>query len=691
MRINFLNDGHRNCGGCLQFIKYANAMARMGHTVFLTYYVGFHFDLIEVLPQRIYAPTLNPDEIPDADVVISSSWYVAEKAASLPMSKGEKFYYVQDYENFSGPSEAITRSWRMPATKIVVANYLRELILQQTSTKAHVIPYGIDFEIFRPTAPKVMDRKEIVVGGLYNPAPRKRFTDLAAAISLLRQRGLPVKLELFGTDEKPGLPFEFEYQRLPSREKLSEMLNRCHVWLTMSDQEGLHIPPMEAMSCGAVPVVTNIGGMRDYCLPGKTGFTVPVGGIAEAADAIETLFNEPETWSRLSIQALDHIRSMGSERDNVDRMLKLFEKRIGQKAEGRKWLFDFTDLNQNTWKTLETYLEQAEVARGNKDRAHAFDLCSGVAKTLEERAPAVGGNHFLSLRGQIYGKALFGLERLAQAPGREHVLRALDYCPDMACDTELLERALGREILDVFFPVEPFEGFVQIWLTRPKKDFRTGKDWQPGNGETAFDAHPPQKWAEALNMHRRQAMLVGPDSVLNRNFVDMVNAVTPSVVLAARFPLTSDVSDALKKIRRELLLVVDHEDLLDENNLRAIKDNPLLSIDFTAAPAKGFHADPDLVCGKLTGLGEPDQRPKWPVVQGVELAYCRKRAMLVGPDGLRFHCVRRLACGTEAREGFFDAPFDSDISRTPCREYGKCAPCDAFGDTLALLCGRETG
>lgn len=691
MRINFLNDGYRNCGGCLQFIKYANALSGMGHTVYLTSYVGFYFDLIEVLPQRFHAPTLDPEDVPDADVIISSSWSAAEKIASLPMSKGERFYYVQDYENFSGPSEAITRSWRIPATKIVVADYLRELILQQTSTRAHVIPYGIDFDIFRPTAPKVMDRKEVIVGGLYNPMPRKRFTDLALVISLLRQRGLPVRLELFGTDEKPNLPFDFEYQRLPSRKNLSEMLNRCHVWLTMSDQEGLHIPPMEAMSCGAVPVVTNIGGMRDYCLHGRTGFTVPVGGVAEAAEAVETLFNEPETWSRLSVQALDHIRSMGSEQENVEKMLELFKKRVSQKSEGRKWLFDFTDLNQNTWKTLDIYLEQAEIARRNDDRDHALDLCSGAVRTLEERAPALGGNHFLSLRGQIYGAALMGLERLVETPDHEHVLRALDFCPDMARDRKFLEKALGSDVLDVLLPSEPFEGLVKIWLAQPKNSFEAVEESQFKTEQTAFDSRTPAEWAKAANMHQRHTMFIGPDSLLNDSFADMVNPVTPATALAANFPLSVDVSRTLEKIRREILFVADNREAVHAANLKGIKDNPLVSISFADTPAKDFYADPDMVCGKVAGLGDSGKRPTWPKIRGVEMAHCRKRAMLVGPDGLRYHCVRNMAHGENPGENYFDTPFDSDISRITCSLYGECAPCDAYGDTLAVLCGKEKG
>ncbi|MDY7001698.1 MAG: glycosyltransferase family 4 protein [Thermodesulfobacteriota bacterium] len=691
MRINFINDGHRNCGGCLQFIKYANAMAGMGHTVTLTYYVGFNFDLIEVLPRKIYSPTLNPEEIPDADVIISSSWSAAEKVAGLPLSKGEKFYYVQDYENFSGPSEAITRSWCMPATKIAVAEYLKELILQQTSTRVHVIPYGIDFDVFHPTSPKAMEQNEIVVGGLYNPAPRKRFTDFAAVIQRLRQRRLPVRLELFGTGEKPELPFDFRYARRPSRQALNEMLNRCHVWLTMSDQEGLHIPPMEAMACGAVPVVTNIGGM-DYCLHGETGFTVPVGGVKEASAAIERLFHEPKTWMRMSEKALGHIRAMGSERDNVDKMLALFEERIKEKDSGRSWLFDFSARNQNTWKTLEAYLEQADAARRNGDAQYASDLYGGVVRVLEKWACEAGGNHFLGLRGRLYGKALFELERPAETPDRERTLRAMGYRPNQTDASGLLERALGREILGTFFSPEPFEGFIHIWMARPCQGCGLNCGVRFGQNQTAFDSRSPEEWAGAVNMHQRHVLFSGPDSLLGSDFADMVNAITPAVAVAARFPLEADVSHALRLMEREIFFVLKDRQAAHENNLSAIKDSPLVSVGFPQdRPGADFFNDPDMPCGKLMGLGPVWERPKWPSLEGVELAYCRKRGWIVGPDGRRYHCVSRLAAEKESDVGFFDAPFDSDISLKACRCYGKCAPCDAFGDTVVIFCGEQKG
>ena len=150
----------------MQIVKYANLLSDLGHEVFITYTHSFCFDLIEVKGTRIYSPLLRADEVPDADAILSSSWSMARKVADLPQSKGAKFAYLQDFENWSGSSEEIIGNWRQPVHLISVARYLEDAAATHTSKKATRIPYGIDFDVFYPENKTAPNANGIVIGGL---------------------------------------------------------------------------------------------------------------------------------------------------------------------------------------------------------------------------------------------------------------------------------------------------------------------------------------------------------------------------------------------------------------------------------------------------------------------------------------------------------------------------------------------
>jgi hypothetical protein len=73
----------------------------------------------------------------------------------------------------------------------------------------------------------------------------------------------------------------------------------------MSDYEGLPVALLEAMACGVVPVVRNIrSGIPEIVHEGRTGLLLG-DNIATGAEALVTLANSPDSWSRMSTAARD--------------------------------------------------------------------------------------------------------------------------------------------------------------------------------------------------------------------------------------------------------------------------------------------------------------------------------------------------------------------------------------------------
>lgn len=97
------------------------------------------------------------------------------------------------------------------------------------------------------------------------------------------------------------------------REKIEQYITSCHledrvsvlgkmkheevmhfwkeqdIFVSFSDFEGSSISAIEAMSQGAVPVETDVSGVREFVQDGVNGYVVPLGGLAEIADHIKYL------------------------------------------------------------------------------------------------------------------------------------------------------------------------------------------------------------------------------------------------------------------------------------------------------------------------------------------------------------------------------------------------------------------
>ena len=677
----------------MQIIKYANLLSDLGHEVFITYTHSFCFDLIEVKGTRIYSPLLRADEVPDADAVLSSSWSMARKVADLPPSKGVKFAYLQDFENWSGSSEEIIGNWRQPVHLISVARYLEDAAATHTSKKATRIPYGIDFDVFYPENKTAPNANGIVIGGLYNSMPRKRFTDLLAVVEAVKAKGITVQLELFGAAERPdSLPADANYTAYPSRDALRAMMNRCHVWLAMSEQEGLHIPPMEAMACGAVPICTNIGGMRDYCLDRETGYRVHVGDIEAAASRIAELHGDPVRWKAMSETALNHIRSMGSEKENATRMADLFAACAGEAGMAR--LFDFTSVNHNTHRTLSEYLTCAERQLDQGETEYAQALVEPIYAFYKAENKVAGHPNYFSRFQDNYGGALALLNRIRNENREKELKRAFRYGSTRPGVMEAFAKVRGYELASSYANPARFDGKLRIYLTlKCNLHCSYCVNEKVDGADKSRESVPPSAWAKAINRAGRHVVFTGGEPFLYKNLPDLINAIDPFLAVSIYSNMSFDVTKILSQIKREASFFVSwHAHQKPDRaiflaNAKAIQANPLFTLTAHAIEAHENQQMLEVDLGFFRKNGVPveidvDQRDFKGCLQAqAQDALCRKRIYLLAPDGTRYQCVSRLMRAAKPMENILSQPLSEDICVAMCSDYGKCAPCDGLGET----------
>lgn len=106
------------------------------------------------------------------------------------------------------------------------------------------------------------------------------------------------------------------------REDISSFWQRHDIYLSCSEWEGHSISQTEAMSNGAVPIVTDVSGARDDVNDGENGFVVEVGDIESMARHIKYLYYNRDVLSYMGKRASTDIREKCA---NVD-IIKLWRE-----------------------------------------------------------------------------------------------------------------------------------------------------------------------------------------------------------------------------------------------------------------------------------------------------------------------------------------------------------------------------
>lgn len=138
------------------------------------------------------------------------------------------------------------------------------------------------------------------VGRLDNK--HKRFTHLIEAVSLLETSEQEVYVLIVGQgDDMQKIRAYADQAGLSSRVILTgyqsdtrKMYGMMDVFSLLSEQEAFGLVVAEAMFCKLPVVVSNVGGMREIVVEGKTGFKVPRLQPSAAAQKIKQLRENPQ-------------------------------------------------------------------------------------------------------------------------------------------------------------------------------------------------------------------------------------------------------------------------------------------------------------------------------------------------------------------------------------------------------------
>lgn len=189
------------------------------------------------------------------------------------------------------------------------------LIKNYGGTNVHVIPMGIESIKEYGSSEKTYD-----IGYIGRFSEIKHIDHILYAASKLKAIFPDIRIGLAGDGPlmssvkektyKLGLEKHVEFPGRLDGEKKYEFLRSIKIFIMPSEREGFSMSTLEAMSCGAVPVVaepkySEVFGVSDFVINGVTGLYYPFGLINKLTENIKVLMTGKDQLSAMSKNAME--------------------------------------------------------------------------------------------------------------------------------------------------------------------------------------------------------------------------------------------------------------------------------------------------------------------------------------------------------------------------------------------------
>jgi hypothetical protein len=248
------------------------------------------------------------DAVGDADVVVATEYPSVELLARLRRERPGIVcaYYVQDYEPlFSEPrssrSDRALLSYRAIPGQLLFAksDWLCSLVRELHLLPVAKVVASLDQELFHAGGRSVSEGPLRIAAMIRPRTPRRRpLATLQSLAEIHAALGEDAEILTFGCDAgsfallEQQAPVSGTHLGLLGRPQVAELMRRSDVFIDASAYQAFGRTGLEAMACGAVPLLPALGGVAEYALDGQNALILADASPEEIAAAIVALARE---------------------------------------------------------------------------------------------------------------------------------------------------------------------------------------------------------------------------------------------------------------------------------------------------------------------------------------------------------------------------------------------------------------
>lgn len=347
MKINFIVPFTSKTGGIKIVFEYANRLQERGHDILIYVpIVAYKFNNKGIIgslkmfkstggnikrgtkvnwfdlkvPIKL-VPFIKDKFIRNADAIIASAWPTAYDVYNLNKNKGNKFYFIQGYEIWSGPKDKVDGTYFLPLKQIVIANWLKVLMGKEfNNTSAEIIYNCIDFDEFNNNN-KQFNNKVICM--MHHSLECKGYKEGLKAFETIKAKFPDLKLILFGMEKGECIPKYAEFHLNPNRKELKDIYCKSDVFIFPSRFEGWGLTPLEAMACKCAVVGTNVGAIKEIGVNGENVMISEPGDISGLSENLYRILSDAKLLKDISYNGYKTVLNF-----SWDKSVKKFEETL---------------------------------------------------------------------------------------------------------------------------------------------------------------------------------------------------------------------------------------------------------------------------------------------------------------------------------------------------------------------------
>lgn len=216
-----------------------------------------------------------------------------------------------------------------------VSSYLRDETYNrfEIDKRIEVIPNFVDLDRFKRHEKQhyrrsVVEDGEKIIVHVSNFRKVKRVGDVALTFAKILDSGVKAKLLLVG--DGPERPVVEQLCRelqtcdhvrfLGKQENVEDILSLADLFLMPSASETFGLAALEAMSCGVPVITSDVGGLPELNLDGKTGYVCKLEDVDGMADRAVAILSNEELLSSMRLEARKQ-----AERFELDAIVSQYE------------------------------------------------------------------------------------------------------------------------------------------------------------------------------------------------------------------------------------------------------------------------------------------------------------------------------------------------------------------------------
>jgi len=220
----------------------------------------------------------------------------------------------------------------------------REMVrLGASEDRVHVIFWGVDIDCFRPDVDSTALRRKIGIASdqivmlsnrnhseLYNndiviEAMDRVLKIFPQTILILQNSGGNLEPQLRSLVRRLGIDSSIRFLQQFNHEDLPALYAMAHIYISVPSWDAGPVSLKEAMACGAVPVISDLPGPREWVTDEVNGKVIPIRNIGALAAAVIDLIRDKEKRIRIAEMNARLIKRSAAHEGQMKKMEDLYQ------------------------------------------------------------------------------------------------------------------------------------------------------------------------------------------------------------------------------------------------------------------------------------------------------------------------------------------------------------------------------